>query len=151
MHIFLSIFSVLAFLAGLGVLIGATGAIHEIEGFVLMLISSVLLVGAAIVDAIRYARERLEWVVQSGTGATKQAPTSKVGPLAPPVIPPPPNPKPAKHAAYFVSLDGRDSGPHSLDDLKRLRQAGSVSEDTLAFREGDSEWRPLSQFAEIQT
>jgi len=38
-------------------LAGAKSAIHEIEGFLLFLISAVFLVGAAIVDAIHTQRK----------------------------------------------------------------------------------------------
>jgi hypothetical protein len=39
------------------ILADARSAIHEIEGFVLFLISAVLLIGAAIVDAIQSKRK----------------------------------------------------------------------------------------------
>lgn len=52
MKIFLLILSVLAFVAGFGIVASANGAIHEIEGFVLFIVSAVLLSGSAIIGAI---------------------------------------------------------------------------------------------------
>jgi hypothetical protein len=60
MRIFLFILCLLAFLAGVGILAGAQSAIHEIEAFILFLISAVLLVGASVVEAINIARKRIE-------------------------------------------------------------------------------------------
>ena len=57
MRIFLFILCVLSFLAGFMILAGAKSAIHEIEGFLLFLISAVFLVGAAIIDAIHSQRK----------------------------------------------------------------------------------------------
>ncbi len=52
MKILLFLSSVLAFLAGLGILVASKSAIHEIEGFVLFIVSAVLFSGAVIVEAI---------------------------------------------------------------------------------------------------
>ena len=60
MRTLLFILSVIAFLVGGIILVGASGAIHEIEGFLLFLISTVLLSGAAIVEAINAARTQIE-------------------------------------------------------------------------------------------
>ena len=56
MAVILFILSLLSFLWGCLVLIGAQSAIHEIEAFVLFLISAVLLSGFAIVNAIKSLR-----------------------------------------------------------------------------------------------
>jgi uncharacterized membrane protein YhaH (DUF805 family) len=66
--------------------------------------------------------------------------------------PQPPQPAPAPPSAsqsYFLSVDGKDSGPHSLDEMRRLRQAGRLTDDTLVFRQGDQGWQPASKFSEI--
>ena len=52
MTIILFLFSGLALIAGLAILIGAESALHEIEAFLLFLISAVLLSGASIVEAV---------------------------------------------------------------------------------------------------
>ena len=59
MKIFLLILSILSFLAGLLILQGAKGAIHEIEGFVLYIVSAVFFSGFAIVAAINRLAEKL--------------------------------------------------------------------------------------------
>ena len=52
MKFLLLILAILSFLAGLIILGSAKSAIHEIEGFVLFIVSSVLLSGFAIVGAV---------------------------------------------------------------------------------------------------
>lgn len=60
MKIALLVLSSLAFLAGFGILKGSQSAIHEIEGFVLYIVSAVLFSGAAIVSAINRVSEKLD-------------------------------------------------------------------------------------------
>jgi hypothetical protein len=48
----LFILSVLSLFTAWGILMKATSAIHEIEGFIFYLITAVLFVGAAVVDAL---------------------------------------------------------------------------------------------------
>ena len=56
----LLVFSFIAFLAGLIILGSAKSAIHEIEGFVLYVVSAVFFSGAAIVGAINKISEKSE-------------------------------------------------------------------------------------------
>lgn len=60
MKIFLFVLSVLAFLAGFGILQSSKSAIHEIEAFVLYIVSAVLFSGAAIVGAINRVAEKID-------------------------------------------------------------------------------------------
>src|ERR1017187_5711440 len=61
---------------------------------------------------------------------------------------PQPVPKPVSRS-YFFSLDGKDSGPYSVDEMRLFRRSGTVSDETLVVRLGDSEWQPASVFTEI--
>jgi hypothetical protein len=149
MRIILFLLSVLAFLAGSGVLVGAESAIHEIEAFMLYLISAIFLSGAAVVEAINAARKKLEPVI-SALAVPK--PPEVVRPVQTTPAPPPPSPAPAPkpvQRSYFVSIDGKDSGPHSLDEVRKLRQIGKLTDETLVIRQGDSEWQAASMFPEI--
>ena len=51
--------AILAILAGTVVLIGAEGAIHEIEALILFLIAAVLISGAGVVKAVNGLRRNL--------------------------------------------------------------------------------------------
>jgi len=48
MHVFLALLSSLALVLGLGLLVRAKTSIHEIQAYMLLLISAVLLVGSAV-------------------------------------------------------------------------------------------------------
>lgn len=60
MKVVLFVLSVLAFLAGFAILQGSKSAIHEIEAFVLYIVSAVLFSGAAIVGAINRVAEKVD-------------------------------------------------------------------------------------------
>jgi hypothetical protein len=50
---------------------------------------------------------------------------------------------------YYFSANGINSGPHSLDEMRRFRHAGRLTDEILIAREGDKEWQPVSMFPEI--
>lgn len=60
MRVFILVLSILAFLCGLVILVYSKSAIHEIEAFVLYLISAVLLSGSAIIRAINRLSSNIE-------------------------------------------------------------------------------------------
>jgi hypothetical protein len=57
MRILLFILAILAFLAGASIFAAAKSAIHEIEGFMLFLISAVFISGAGVVEAVNLLRK----------------------------------------------------------------------------------------------
>lgn len=60
MKVALFVLSVLSFFAGFAILQGSKSAIHEIEAFVLYIVSAVLFSGAAIVGAINRLAEKVD-------------------------------------------------------------------------------------------
>jgi len=71
-------------------------------------------------------------------------------PKPPPI--PPASPivasEPERHE-YFRSINGTNSGPYTLREMRQFRKNGRIDDGTLIFREGESEWRPVGEFAEI--
>ena len=59
MRILLFLLAILAFLAGAGIFASAKSAIHEIEAFILFLITAVFISGAGIVEAVNQLRKDL--------------------------------------------------------------------------------------------
>lgn len=59
MRLILFVLSVVAFWGGVSMLMAAKGAIHEIEGLVLILIGSVFLTGVAVIGAVNGVGKRL--------------------------------------------------------------------------------------------
>ena len=45
---------------------------------------------------------------------------------------------------YFVSRNGVQQGPHSLEEINNLLAAGQLSAADLAWQEGMAQWEPLS-------
>ncbi len=60
MRILLFISAVLTLLCGIAILFSAKSAIHEIEGFMLFIISAVCMAGAGIVEAVNRLRAEVE-------------------------------------------------------------------------------------------
>ncbi|RAJ79173.1 membrane protease subunit (stomatin/prohibitin family) [Chitinophaga dinghuensis] len=73
---------------------------------------------------------------QSGTGAA--APT-------PGAVPPP---LPAA-VAFYVAVDGKQSGPFELDQLRQLAAAGQLKGDTLVWKAGMAAWSAASTVPEM--
>lgn len=67
MKIILMILAILSFLAGFGIFSSANSAIHEIEAFVLFIVSAVLFSGSAIVSAINNVGEKLDYNIDRPT------------------------------------------------------------------------------------
>lgn len=59
MKILLFVLAIVAFLAGGGVLAEAKSAIHEIEAFILFLISAVFISGAGVVEAVNQLKKEM--------------------------------------------------------------------------------------------
>ena len=149
MSYFLFLLSCLAFGIGVLVMIAGGTVFQEIEGFIFFLISAVFLTGAGIVGAINTAREKFEPLLRT-LEATKppEPPAPSRSTQASPVPPPSPAPQPVSRL-YYVSIDGKDSGPYSLDEVRQLRKVGKLTDETLVIRQGDSEWQAVSMFPEI--
>ena len=60
MHIILFVLAILAFLAGLTFFASAQSAIHEIESFILFLISAVFLSSVGIIESVARLRKEME-------------------------------------------------------------------------------------------
>ena len=59
MQFLLFVLAILAFLAGAAIFAGAKSAIHEIEAFLLFLISAIFISGASVVEAVHRLRKEL--------------------------------------------------------------------------------------------
>jgi len=146
MRIVLFLFCVLAFLAGVVILVGAQSAIHEIEAFMFFLISAVFLIGASVVEAINMASKKIAALAQILADVRKTAPPVQPTPTTPPQ--PVASEAPASRP-YFFSVDGKNSGPHSLEEMRWFHKSGKLTDETLVIRQGDAEWQPAIMFPEI--
>src|SRR5215831_6172652 len=46
----------------------------------------------------------------------------------------------------FVSMDGKQMGPFSLENLHEMKRLGNFGAETLVWCEGQQDWRPLNEF-----
>ena len=46
----------------------------------------------------------------------------------------------------FVSMDGKQFGPFSLENLHEMRRLGNFGAETLVWSEGQPDWLPLNEF-----
>jgi hypothetical protein len=44
---------------------------------------------------------------------------------------------------YYVDIDGHTAGPFSIEDLRAMRAAGAIQDETLFCKPGAQEWLPL--------
>ena len=59
---------------------------------------------------------------------------------------PPPLPQ---ASAYFVALNGQQSGPHAVDVLRQQAGAGGLTPETLVWKQGMAAWTPAGQVDEL--
>jgi membrane protease subunit (stomatin/prohibitin family) len=64
------------------------------------------------------------------------------GPATPP-------PLPSQGPAFFVALNGQQSGPHAMEVLRQHAQSGTLTRETLVWKEGMAGWTPAGQVAEL--
>jgi len=53
---------------------------------------------------------------------------------------PPPLPNEANW--YYANAKNEPQGPFTLNELRRLKKEGSITQNTLVIKEGNSEWEP---------
>jgi membrane protease subunit (stomatin/prohibitin family) len=60
-----------------------------------------------------------------------------------------PPPIPGQASAYFLAVNGKQTGPHSVDELSSLVSSGQFTPKTLVWQHGMSQWSPASSVAEL--
>ncbi len=124
----------LGLLAGLG----ASSLVGSIAGLFIMLIGAVFFCAAGILDTLDHHSKLLGRAIQ----AISVKPAAIIGASLPE--------KPANSGpAYFLSIDGVDSGPHSLGDVLALWKSKRLKPVDLVYRNDETAWMTGSQFAEI--
>lgn len=59
-------------------------------------------------------------------------------------------PPPLPQLSYFVAIDGQPSGPFNTAKLKDLAANGSLTPQSLVWKEGMADWGPASAQADLQ-
>ena len=62
---------------------------------------------------------------------------------APPPIPP--------SAAFFMAVNGKPEGPFDLASLRQRAASGSLTRDTLLWRDGMAQWAAASTIGELSS
>ena len=89
-----------------------------------------------------HAHEGGNWPLPYGaaTPGTSQA-------VAPPPAPDPSMQMPANLMSpdtYYLMLNGQQSGPYTVNQMKAMWQAGSISASTYYWQNGMADWQPLA-------
>jgi hypothetical protein len=155
MHIFLFVISLLAFFAGCSIFLAAKSAIHEIEAFLIFLISALLFTGAAIIEAILKSHTKANAPASGAdlavmnTAQKSSPPRERLSP-APEYLPPPiPHSGDARERVYYYSTGADTKGPCTDREVLQLLKTGSINYQTPVFKEGEAEWKRLAQFDEF--
>ncbi|HEX8692617.1 MAG TPA: SPFH domain-containing protein [Longimicrobium sp.] len=59
---------------------------------------------------------------------------------------PPPLPG---QAPFFVAVDGQQTGPHGIDALRQQAAGGTLTRETLVWRQGMAQWTPAGEVSEL--
>lgn len=93
------------------------------------------------------------WTLQP-QAAGAMAAVSGVPPAVPPVIPPAvasggtPPPIPSA-ATYHIAVNGQQEGPYTLIVLQQKAANGQLTQETLVWRSGTTDWIPAGQLSEL--
>jgi len=60
-----------------------------------------------------------------------------------------PDPSALGAGKWHILLDGKESGPWGMDDLRRGAEAGWLKADTLVWQEGSADWVKASVLSEL--
>jgi hypothetical protein len=52
---------------------------------------------------------------------------------------------------YSVSVDGKPTGPFTIDELRQMAQKGQLLKDTFVWKEGMSQWATAGSIEELST
>jgi membrane protease subunit (stomatin/prohibitin family) len=74
-------------------------------------------------------------------GGAAPAPAAAPAPGGPPPLP--------QAAAFFIALEGKQSGPHGIDELRQHASAGALTPGTLVWKQGMPAWTPAAQVDEL--
>lgn len=80
----------------------------------------------------------------TGIGASGNRLSNTINTNPEPTPPPIPMPK-----TYYLYIDGKQVGGHTLESITKLYGANQIDKDTLVWRPGMSSWKPLSSVSEI--
>lgn len=74
----------------------------------------------------------------------------QMGGAAPAPAPAPGGPPPLPQAAaFFIAVDGKQSGPHGMDELRQHASAGALTPGTLVWKQGMPAWTPAAQVDDL--
>ncbi|HET7461648.1 MAG TPA: SPFH domain-containing protein [Longimicrobium sp.] len=73
-------------------------------------------------------------------GAPQQQPQGQAS-AGPPPLP--------QQASYFVAIQGKQSGPHGIDELRQHAGTGALTPETLVWKQGMPAWTPAAQVDEL--
>jgi len=60
-----------------------------------------------------------------------------------------PPPLPSAAQAFYVGLNGQQSGPFDLNKLEQMGRSGQITRETLVWRDGMAEWAAAGGLAEL--
>jgi len=69
--------------------------------------------------------------------------------VAPPALPQASGPPALPGKEWWIALDGEQNGPHDLGTLAALIANGRIGPATLAWRQGQQDWTPMSAIGDL--
>jgi hypothetical protein len=132
MRITLLVLSVISFAAGVLFLSAAKTPISEIEAFMLVIVTAVLLSAAAVIDALTRGFKRVEKMQETLVELAKRAPQPQQSDL-PPVS--------ETEANYWVRLGDDSNGPFPMDKIRELHRRGTIDDNTPLALQGAKVWK----------
>ena len=58
-------------------------------------------------------------------------------------------PPPIQQAGFYIAVDGKQAGPFTDDEMKRMVDGGLIQDTTLIWKQGMPQWRKASEVPEV--
>lgn len=143
MKTFLNVIGILALLGGLFVLVFAQSAVHEIEAGLSWLIACTALGLAKVIEVLESNGKTLAQLKTAiGLPGVSSANTTTGGQTN--EMPPVPGTE-----TYFVAVEGKAAGPHTMESVQGLLSRGKITPETLIYKQGAEKWQPLSELFDV--
>ena len=135
MRITLFILALVSFIGGVLFLSAAKSPIHEIEAFMLVIVTTVLLSAAAVIEALTRGFHRLDKMNKELKDLANRMPTPQAADL-PPVS--------DREPSYWVRLGDDSNGPFPMDQIRELHRRGTIDDNTPVAQQGAKVWKKTS-------
>lgn len=138
MRTFLNVVGILALFGAIVITVFSKSAVHEIEAAIAILVACTAFGFSKTIEHLSENGKLLSQIRDSRAVQASAIPEMQPSSEHRIIVPPVPGTE-----SYFIALEGKAAGPHTMKSVYGLLERGKIAPDTLLFKEGANEWKAL--------